>query len=116
MELRPRRCEFCGRWFPPTAAHQKYHSASCRYKARLRIESDLYDADHRKLRKRWEPVVARGIVVCGGPNGCGRLILKGEPWDLGHLDGIPGEYVGPQHARCNRRTRKRKGRTGAWPL
>jgi hypothetical protein len=102
----------CGSWFRPTAAHQKYCSAAHRYKARVRVESDLYDAEHRKLRKRWEPVVARGTVVCGGPNGCGRLILN-EPWDLGHLNGIPGEYVGPQHARCNRRTRMRKVRTSA---
>ena len=51
----------------------------------------------------WEPRVATGTMICSWP-GCGELILPGQPWDLGHLDGRPGVYAGPQHAACNRKT------------
>jgi hypothetical protein len=67
--------------------------------------------DHRALRKAIAREVATGMVQCAGRNGCGELIRPGEAWDLGHLDGQPGRYCGPQHARCNQST---AGKRRAW--
>ena len=46
--------------------------------------------------------------VAGGVASPTRLPLKQRDWDLGHLDGRPGVYAGPQHASCNRKTAGRK--------
>jgi hypothetical protein len=62
-----------------------------------------YDATHRKLRKAWEPDVAEGIVDCAK---CGRLIIPGTPWDLGHTDDRT-DWTGPEHAACNRAVRRK---------
>lgn len=40
---------------------------------------------------------------------CGRPILPGQPWDLGHDDDNPALYRGPEHARCSRQAGARKG-------
>ena len=77
--------------------------------ARRGEERLLYGTDHKRQRARWARVVATGTVVCSWP-GCDELIEPSEPWDLGHLDGRPGVYAGPQHARCNRKTGGRKVR------
>lgn len=58
-----------------------------------------YGQRHRKLREMWVPRVAAGKVSCVR---CGRLIVPGERWDLGHMDGDRSQYAGPEHARCNR--------------
>jgi hypothetical protein len=42
-----------------------------------------YDAAHRAERARWQPHVQAGLVACWR---CGRPILPGTPWDLGHDD------------------------------
>ena len=66
-----------------------------------------YGAAHQALRRRWASVVARGGVMCAR---CGREIVPGSPWDLGHVDGSgKGEYSGPEHRRCNRRAGARRG-------
>jgi hypothetical protein len=67
-----------------------------------------YGANHKRLRRLWEPRVASGDVACAR---CGRLIVPGSPWDLGHADFDRAAYTGPEHRRCNRATagRRRSG-------
>ena len=97
----PRECDFCGLPFVPRVANQRFCSVSHQLAGRRPEERVLYhNSEHRRTRRMWEPIVAEGGVVCRGPNGCGRLILPGEAWDLGH---VPGGRV-PQHASCNRKT------------
>lgn len=68
-----------------------------------------YDADHLRLRKRLEPIVATGTVTCKANHclredaGQSRLISPTDAWDLGHNDARTA-YNGPEHAECNRST------------
>jgi hypothetical protein len=59
---------------------------------------------HQKLRRRWAPAVAAGVVNCAR---CGQLIRPGQVWDLDHRDDRVG-YLGPAHRKCNRSTSKPK--------
>lgn len=59
-----------------------------------------YGTSHKKLREKWARKVAAGGVVCARV-GCGRLILSGEPWHLGHVDQDRSRYAGPEHEKCN---------------
>jgi hypothetical protein len=43
-----------------------------------------YPSRHKRLREKLERVVEAGGVACAR---CGREIVPGEPWDLGHVDG-----------------------------
>jgi predicted nucleic acid-binding Zn ribbon protein len=63
-----------------------------------------YGAKHQALRKEWAAKVDAGLVDC--PR-CGRPILPGTPWDLGHDDDDRTIYRGPEHQRCNRATNRR---------
>ena len=56
---------------------------------------------HRRRRAVWAEHVAAGGVKCAR---CGDAILPGEKWDLGHVDGDPSRYSGPEHQACNRAT------------
>jgi hypothetical protein len=56
---------------------------------------------HYRKRLALVPLVASGSVRCAR---CGELIAPDEPWDLGHVDGDPTRYQGPEHRRCNRAT------------
>ena len=63
-----------------------------------------YTAEHDALRRRWKPKVEACTVhchaaVCIEPV---RLILPGQPWDLGHTADRTA-WTGPEHATCNRR-------------
>ena len=69
--------------------------------------NDRYPGEHRAIRRALAPQVAAGAVSCWR---CGRRILPGQPWDLGHDDEDRGRYRGPEHAGCNR---KAGGRLGA---
>jgi hypothetical protein len=60
-----------------------------------------YGYVHQQLRKAWARRRAAGVVSCAR---CGELIVPGEPWDLGHVDGDKRRYAGPEHRRCNRAT------------
>jgi hypothetical protein len=68
----------------------------------------------RSYRKRWKSEVDAGRVKCAR---CGRPIVPGQLWDLGHIDGDSSRYAGPEHARSadcpmggNRATAKRDRR------
>jgi hypothetical protein len=54
-----------------------------------------YDSRHQRLRARLAPIVATDTVTCAR---CGRLIGPGQPWDLGHVDGVKTRYTGPVDA------------------
>lgn len=60
-----------------------------------------YGAKHQRLRRKWKPKVERGEVACWR---CGKLIIPGQPWDLGHDDRDRTVTNGPEHATCNRAT------------
>jgi hypothetical protein len=64
-----------------------------------------YGTVHQRERKRWAARVERGEVSCAR---CGRPILPGELFDLGHDDHDRSRYVGAEHRRCNRATSSRR--------
>lgn len=76
-----------------------------------------YGAAHRRLRAAWTPRVAAGGVLCAR---CGRPIVPGSAWDLGHDDRDRSYYVGPEHRSCNRavagRSRRRVVTDPARPI
>jgi hypothetical protein len=65
-----------------------------------------YGTHHRALRERWKPIVAAGLAVCAR---CGRPIMPGTPWDLGHVDDDKSRYRGPEHRSCNRKAGGKQG-------
>ena len=68
---------------------------------RPRVISSRYGTSHQKTREQLAPLVLAGRVRCWR---CGDPILPGQPWDLGHVDGDPTRYAGPEHRACNRAT------------
>lgn len=62
-----------------------------------------YGTAHQRERKKWEPVVAAGGVMCArqGPKCVGKPIKPGQAWDLGHSDDR-STYTGPECVPCNR--------------
>lgn len=62
-----------------------------------------YNAQHDNLREWWRPKVELGGVHCHAER-ClmpARLILLGQPWDLGHTTDRTA-WTGPEHSVCNR--------------
>jgi hypothetical protein len=72
---------------------------------RLTTTARGYGRAHQLLRRRLAREVATGLGVCWR---CGQPIDPGEPWDLGHDDIDRRRYRGPEHARCNRATWRRR--------
>lgn len=65
-----------------------------------------YGSAHQAERRRWVPLVNAGLVNCWR---CGKLIIPGTPWDLGHDDFDRSIYRGPEHPGENRRAGGIKG-------
>jgi hypothetical protein len=61
---------------------------------------------HHNRRLALKPLVESGCVRCAR---CGELIAPGAKWDLGHVDGDPTRYSGPEHLGCNRATARHRG-------
>ena len=70
-----------------------------RERARGSAAARGYGPDHVRRRREAEPLVAAGRVRCWR---CGKLIMPGQAWDLGHDDADRSIYRGPEHERCNR--------------
>jgi hypothetical protein len=69
-----------------------------------------YGSAHQKLRARWRIEVDAGRVDCAR---CGKPIVPGTPWDLGHDDESGRQaYRGPEHRICNRRAGQERGGRG----
>jgi hypothetical protein len=77
----------------------------------LTQEQRGYGADHKRIRQSWAMRVSLGGVNCSR---CGRPILPGSLWDLGHDDHDRSIYTGPEHRRCNRATSKPKRYSRRW--
>lgn len=65
--------------------------------ARGTREQRGYGMAHKRLRKRWLPIVAKGQTQCAR---CLKRISPLEPWHLDHTDDRSG-YLGPSHVACN---------------
>lgn len=64
-----------------------------------------YDQAHRLMRAQVAHVVEAGRAVCAR---CGKPIVPGSAWDLGHSDDRRS-WTGPEHASCNRAAGARLG-------
>jgi hypothetical protein len=70
-----------------------------------------YGSEHQRLRKEWAKVVDAGRAHCWR---CGRWLVPGLPWCLGHNDFDRSVYMGPECPKCNygtpgkRRARKQR--------
>jgi hypothetical protein len=58
-----------------------------------------YGAEHQRIRRALQRLVAAGCAVC---TRCSKTIALGEDWDLDHTDDRRG-YRGAAHSSCNRR-------------
>jgi hypothetical protein len=65
-----------------------------------------YGGKHQALRKKLAVLVASGAAVCWR---CGRPILPGMAWDLGHDDLDRSIYRGVECRRCNRSSAASRG-------
>jgi hypothetical protein len=73
-----------------------------------------YGGEHQKLRRQYADQLEReGVLQCWR---CGRPILPGMKWHLGHDDWDRSIYRGPEHARENVRAPhlKKKRNKAAW--
>ena len=69
-----------------------------------------YGTAHQQLRRQIARIVDAGQAHCVR---CGKPIIPGTPWDLGHDDNDRSRYQGPEHRGCNRSAgaRNRQRRT-----
>jgi hypothetical protein len=64
-----------------------------------------YGAAHDKRREKEKVNVEAGKAYCWR---CTKKISPHESWDLGHDDDDRSKYMGPEHAKCNRATKRHK--------
>lgn len=97
--MAPRPCLDCG---TPCSASRCPACRSGRERAHDQARGNSaqrgYDRAHRAQRAAWEPDVAAGRASCWR---CGRPILPGQPWHLGHDDHDRSITRGPEHVDCN---------------
>lgn len=109
----PRSCERCGRAHPGQGKFCEVCRVVLRSRRpkKRRVQAKTvargYGVRHQQLRKRYGRLVKAGVAFCAR---CGKPIAPGEPWDLGHVDGVRDQWWGPEHARCNRATAGRRRR------
>lgn len=90
----------CGKTQPgPFCERHALEKRRAQEKWRASRKERGYGAEHDALRRKWAPKVATGMVKCSK---CGKLIRRGQRWDLGHVEGDRRRYAGPQHESCNR--------------
>lgn len=108
----PGRCRTCGKAAP---SNRHVYCDRCRPAVppsrRKSSSARGYGWMHQQLRARWARRVALGRVRCAY---CGRLIVRGEPWDLGHDDVDRRRYTGPEHRACNRNVAARRHHSREW--
>ena len=95
-----RRCAYtrCPRLIPDGDRYCSEHKRA-RDHARGTAAQRGYGSAHQRERAQWWNRMAAGEqVTC--PR-CGRPILPGQCWDLGHNDSRDA-WTGPEHAHCNR--------------
>jgi len=67
-----------------------------------------YGVEHRRLRVRLQRLVDAGLALCAR---CGKPVLPGQSWDLGHDDHDRSRYNGIECVPCNRATAGRRVRS-----
>lgn len=106
VPTRPRAaCPTCRRLSGCTCATMRRQAVD---EARGSATHRGYGAAHHFERGRWMPEVNAGLVACAP---CGRPILAGQAWDLGHTDDRRA-WTGPEHASCNRAAAARRRNGG----
>lgn len=106
------RCRGCGEkvegraWYC-AGCRAKHQRKRTRTKERPRgtMAQRGYGSEHSRLRKRWKEVIAREGATCAR---CGKPIVPGMLWDLGHVDGRKDVWSGPEHRSCNRATSRHR--------
>ena len=106
-------CNDCGRQIP--LGSKRGRCESCwkiyeREKSRARrakygtTTERGYGRRHRDLRAGYERQIQTGLIKCAR---CGRPIVPGEPWDLGHDDNDRRRYSGKRYGSGREQRRPR---------
>jgi hypothetical protein len=102
-----RRCLDCPRL---TSRSRCPEHERARSRARGTTTQRGYDANHQRLRRKWQRLLnnAWGLGQAGlACWRCKQPILWDQPWDLGHYDNSR-ITAGPEHRTCNRATATRR--------
>lgn len=98
----------CGRLIPAGVHKCDEHRREAD-RARGSSTARGYDAEHRHERAHWIKLIASGEpVYCARK--CGKRILPGDPFDLGHNDARTA-WTGPECPSCNRSAGASAGNT-----
>ena len=100
VELRPNSAEAYNNLGVAEKRKGELDKAAAAFNKALERKPD-YGAVHQAKRRSLATFVAMGKARCAR---CGKPICRDEQWDLGHVDGDPTRWSGPEHWRCNRAT------------